>query len=81
MSKPSLNNTHPTHITHNPHQVESGGESVVAKFFPEDEGFPFHEVCGNVVGTSLLGQVGVGVYRRWGVGVGGCGCVGGGWWV
>lgn len=23
----------------------------------QEDGFPFHEVCGNVVGTSLLGQV------------------------
>lgn len=38
-------------------QVEALGETVVAKFFPEEDGFPFHEVCGNVVGTSLLGQV------------------------
>lgn len=46
--------------TKKPTQVEiAGGETVVAKFFPQEEGFPFHEICGNVVGTSLLGPVGM----------------------
>ncbi|GAB5037865.1 protein catalytic domain protein [Nannochloropsis oceanica] len=40
------------------YKVVTEGEAVVAKFFDD---YPFHEICGNVVGTSLLGQVAFGV--------------------
>ena len=51
----TLKHTQHKHTQHT--QVELDGETVVAKYFDSDD-FPFHEICGNVVGTSLLGQVG-----------------------